>query len=49
MWYQEGAEKVGYEGVVTSLFAKGLRVRFLGADTGIYEVTSWRMSGLGVG
>mmetsp|Transcript_11693 Transcript_11693/g.37125 ORF Transcript_11693/g.37125 Transcript_11693/m.37125 type:complete len:330 (-) Transcript_11693:279-1268(-) len=49
VWYQEGAKKVGYEGVVTSLFAKGLRVRFLGADTGIYEVTDedeWAWGGL---
>ena len=49
VWYVEGAEKVGYEGVVTSLSPKGLRVRFRGSDKRIYEVTSedeWVWGGL---
>lgn len=49
VWYEEGAEKVSYEGVVTSLSPKGLRVRFRGSDKRIYEVTSedeWVWGGL---
>jgi len=49
VWYKEGAEKVRYEGVVTSLSPEGLRVRFRGSDKGIYEVTSedeWAWGGL---
>ena len=49
VWYQEGAEKVGYEGVVTSLFPKGLRVQFVGSDKEIYEITDedeWAWGGL---
>ena len=49
VWYEEGAEKVAYEGVVTSLSPEGLRVRFRGSDKGIYEVTGedeWAWGGL---
>ena len=49
VWYEEGAEKVGYEAVVTSLSPEGLRVRFRGSDKGIYEVTGedeWAWGGL---